>query len=387
MTKFAKFLVVCLLVSLVAAGCGQAGGGEEASWLENAQLGEYAPETQDWAAIEAAALEEGTVIVYANSSRIEREIELFQEAYPGITLQGYDLGGDDVITKVREEQAAQAYIGDVWFSSGGPEIFGEFLPNQQLWPFVPDEFVSVIPPESRNPFVVARYGVRVLGYNTELNPDGCPITNFWQLTEPEWSGRVFIEDPLADASTMGILTTIVQHADELEAAYVEYYGSEPVLDEDTPDAGWLWLKRFAQNQPIMEPGGDEVVQAFSTPGMTEAGVGFTSYSKYRDTVSGELVFDACRGLEPVMGVRTAAYIAIINGAPHPNAAKLFIRFALDQGFAPWNVIGDYSPRTDIPAPEGAIPREELDVWSQDDAYIYDNVSAVRDFWTLNLLQP
>ncbi len=44
-----------------------------------------------------------------------------------------------------------------------------------------------------------------------------------------------------------------------------------------PDAGWLWLKRFAQNNPIPEPGGDEVDSAFVTLGMTDNLLGFTSY--------------------------------------------------------------------------------------------------------------
>lgn len=400
MKALAMILTVCLLVSFIA-GCGppatpmpaateapatEAPLSEQDAWFKAAGLGQFAPAEQDWAAIEAAANAEGKVLVYANSSRIEKAAASFMEKYPEITVEGYDLGGDDAVVKVREEQKAGAYVGDVYFAGGGPDVFGELYPKGYLVPFVPDDLLSAIPEEARNPFAVSRYGVRTLGYNFELNPDGCPITNWWQLTEPEWKGKVYIEDPLTDASTMGILTTIASHADELAAAYKELYGSDPVLDADTPDAGWLWVKKFAQNSPVPEPGGDEVVQAFATPGMTEAGVGFTSYSKYRDTVSGELVFDACKGVKPVMGVQTQAYLAVMNQAPHPNAAKLFINFILNEGFEPWNVIGDYSARTDVPAPEGAIPRDELNVWSQDDSFVYANVAKMRDFWTINFLQ-
>jgi iron(III) transport system substrate-binding protein len=357
------------------------------AWLKAAELGPYAPAKQDWAAIEAAAKKEGKVLVYANSSRIETAAAEFMKLYPEIEVEGYDLGGDDAVIKVREEQKAGAYLGDVWFSGGGPDIFGDLLPKGYLVGFVPDDLVAVIPAEYREPLVVSRFGVRVLGYNTELNPNGCPITNWWQLTEPEWKGKVYIEDPIVDASTMGILTTIAAQADELAAAYKAYYGKDPVLDADTPDAGWLWVKKFAQNQPIPQPGGDEVVQAFATPGMKEAGVGFTSYSKYRDTQKGNLVFDACRGVQPVMGVLTQAYLAVINRASHPNAAKLFIRYILsEEGNTPWNVIGNYSARTDVPSPKGAIPRAELSAWAQDDAYVYKNIAAMRDFWVINFLK-
>jgi iron(III) transport system substrate-binding protein len=414
MKTFVKCLTICLMISFLA-GCGAPAAPQPAAepqqpaaaepqqavepaapaaepelsadeaWLQAAELGKYAPEKQDWAAIEEAAKKEGTVVVYANSSRIEDEITLFQEKYPEITLEGYDL--DDIVTKVVEEEKAGNIVGDVWFNSDGAQLFGEVAPAGYVVPFVPDTMLDVIPEEARNPFVVSRYGVRTLGYNTELNPDGCPITNWWQLTEPEWAGKVFIEDPLGDISTMSILTSFTQHPDDFAAAYKEYYGTDPVLDSDTPDASWLWLKKFAQNGPIPEPGGDEVTQAFATPGMTESGVGFTSYSKYRNTLKGEVVFDACRGVKPVMGVQTATYLAILNKAPHPNAAKLFINFVLNEGREPWNVIGDYSPRTDVPEPEGAIPMSELKVWSMDDGFVYKNISPVRDFWTLNFLAP
>ena len=52
----------------------------------------------------------------------------------------------------------------------------------------------------------------------------------------------------------------------------------------------------------------------------------------------------------VMGVRTQSYVGIMNQAPHPNAAKLWIRFILTpDGAKPWMSIGNYLPRTDIAA--------------------------------------
>lgn len=396
MKASAKLWAVCLLAIWLAMPAAAGPSQEKASpaavdeWLKAAGLDRYAPAAQDWAAIEAAARKEGKVVVYANSSRIATVKETFEKRYPGVILEGSDLGGDDVLLKVREEQKSGAFTADVWFSSSSSgDVAGDLLPKRYLWPFVPDNLLAVIPPAARDPLVVSRYGVRVLGYNSELNPKGSPVTNFWELTEPAWKGKVFIEDPLNDASTMGVLTTIVAHKDELAAAYRARYGKDPALEPDTPDAGWLWLKMFAKNKPISQPGGDEVVQAFATPGMKDNLVGFTSYSKYRDVVKGKLVFEPCKGLQPVIGVQTASYLAIVNRAPHPNAAKLFIQYVLnEEGFAPWNVIGDYSPRTDFPSPKGAIPYSELNkyVWTVDELHVYRNITKVRDFWALNLLQ-
>jgi len=357
-------------------------------WAKDNEVGPYQPETLDWAAIEAAAKEEGVVVVYANTSRIEDEIELFQTKYPDIKLEGYD--ADNIATKMSEEQKAGNIVGDVWFNSDGSILFGEFVPKQWLWAFVPDKASMPVVTEEQ-PFAVARYGVRALGYNTELNPDGCPISNWWELVEPEMSGKVFIEDPLADVSTLGILADFPRHGDEFAATYQELYGKEWTTDADyTADlenAAWLWIKKYAINKPGLVSGGDDAAQGFAAVGMTaDNGVGFTSYSKYRDTLKGDLAFDVCKDAKPVMGMMTSTYLAIATNAPHPNAAKLFIQFVLsEEGRVPWGVIGNYSAVTGQAAAEGAIPWAELNVWTQDDAFVYANISKMRDFWTLSLL--
>ncbi|RPI34499.1 MAG: ABC transporter substrate-binding protein [Chloroflexota bacterium] len=359
------------------------------AWVKENGLGEFASAAQDWAAIEAAAKLEGKVVVYANSSRIAKAADIWAEMYPEITLEGYDLGGDDVLLKTVEEQKSGAFVGDVWFSSGGPEIIGNLMPKEYLWRFVPDNLASVVPAELSQPLLTARFGVRILAYNSEVNPNGCPVSNLWELTNPEWKGKVFIEDPLNDASTLGILMTIAAHPDEMAAAYKELYGKDPELESDTPNAGWLWLKRFAQNGPIPEPGGDEVDSAFATPGMTDSYLAFTSYSNYPDVLEGNLAFEPCWDVKPVVGVKTQAYVGIMNQATHPNAAKLFIRFILNEGAEPWVQIGNYLPRTDVEVVEGARPFEELNgiTWAFNDLYVYDNIVQTRDFYLLNLVEP
>ena len=100
-------------------------------WLKANQLGSYDTGEQDWAAIEAAAIAEGEVLVYANTSKVEKAAEAFMEKYPGIKVQAFDLGGDDVLLKTVEEQKAEAYTGDVWFSSGGAEL-GWYSTSEKL---------------------------------------------------------------------------------------------------------------------------------------------------------------------------------------------------------------------------------------------------------------
>ena len=356
-------------------------------WLMANQLGVYDTGTQDWAAIEAAAKEEGSVIVYANSSKIAKAVEKWQEMYPDIAIEGYDLGGDDVLTKTLGEQQSGTIVGDVWASSGGAEVVGNVLPNEYIWRFVPDS--TSVSPEYTEPLLFSRFGTSMLAYNKELNTE-CPVTNLWELTQPEWKGKIVIEDPLIDASTLSKLLAYVYHADEMKQAYIDLYGSEPVLDADTPDAGWLWLKKFAQNAPIPQPGGDEVDSAFATPGMKDNLLAFTSYSNYPDVQDGNLAFEPCWGVNPISGAQAQSYLAVMNQAPHPNAAKLFIKFITSEdGRKPWAKFGTFFPDPTYEVPEGQLTLEEVQklTWFIPEQFAFDNLVQARDFYLLNLGTP
>ena len=399
MKKLVTFVSMILLVAFLAS-CTQgaapaatdAAAGDtveltaKEQWLQTNQLGPYDTGVQDWAAIETAAKAEGELLVYANSSKVEKAAEAFMELYPEITVQAFDLGGDDVYMKTVEEQKAEAFTGDVWLSSGGANLVGDVMPKEYVWRFVPDNMVDLIPEEYTYPLVMTRLGTSIFAYNSELN-ETCPISNIWELTEPEWQGKFFIEDPLNDASTLSKLLTIVSHADEMNAAYVSYYGSEPVLDADTPTVGWLWLKRFAANGPTPEPGGDEVDSAFATPGMTDNYLALGAYSNYPDVQEGNLVFEPCFGLDPIVGIQSQSYVGIINQAPHPNAAKLWVRFILsEEGRDPWAKFGTFFTDSSYVVEEGQLTLDEMQSmsWMIDEQFAFENLVAGRDFYLINL---
>jgi iron(III) transport system substrate-binding protein len=361
-------------------------------WAKDNGLGPYTPDVEDWAAIEAAALKEGKVVVYSNSSKIEKLIEPFQEKYPGIVLDGMDT--EDIHIKMSSEQQSGNVVGDVWFQSFGHILYGEFWPNQWLWPYVPPGVEFHWEVTAERPFAIQRRSVDVVGYNSEINPDGCPLTNWWQLTEPELQGKFYMEDPISDSSTTAKITLIVQYADEFATAYQDLYGKDWTTDEaydaDTPNAGYLFLRKLAQNEPGIQPGGDEVDAAFAMLGMdpaTEPGYGWTGLSSYEDSMDGELAMAPCYGLEPRVGVLKTGYLGVATNAAHPNAAKLFIQFALsEEGFDPWSAIGTYPPVVGVPTPEGMPALDSWKLWPSDDVFAYANMSQVRDFWAISLLE-
>ena len=49
--------------------------------------------------------------------------------YPDITIEANDMGRTEVVAKVREEQKAGAFTGDIWNGSR-TRYGGEFMPKQ-----------------------------------------------------------------------------------------------------------------------------------------------------------------------------------------------------------------------------------------------------------------
>jgi len=406
MKTFMKVITLLVLVGMIVA----CGGKETAEtpgadtsltpneqWAKDNGLGPYQPEADDWEAIEAAAIQEGKVTVYSNSSGIEDLFEAWEALYPEIEFDGADTDGID--TKMQAEQESGNVIGDVWFNSDGHILYGKFLPSQWMWWFVPrDVTIPELTPDY--PFAIARHSTDVIGYNPVFHPDGCPMTNIWQLTEPQYYGKFFMEDPVSDVSTMAKVATFVQNADAMAQAYQDLYGKPwtedelAVADESgmaPEDAGYLWIKKLAYNGVVVLDDGDMVDAAFAgltLPEGEEPGFGWTGYSSYKDTLAGELNMMPCFDMEPIMGIFKTSFLGIANNAPHPNAAKLFIRFALSEaGYDPWNKIGTYPSVTGLPVHEDNLPLDKLlsQVWEMDPIFDWANVSKVRDFWAAAIL--
>jgi iron(III) transport system substrate-binding protein len=142
--------------------------------------------------------------------------------------------------------------------------------------------------------------------------------------------------------------------------------------------------------PHPQPGGDEVDSAFASKGMTENLLAFTSYSNYPDVQDGNLVFEPCWGVNPISGAQSQSYLAVMNQATHPNAAKLFIKFITSpEGRDPWAKFGTYFPDPTYEVPEGQLTLDDVMklTWFIPEQFAYDNLVQARDFYLLNLGNP
>ena len=65
----------------------------------------------------------------------------------------------------------------------------------------------------------------------------------------------------------------------------------------------------------------------------------------KDVYAAEPIYN----LKPAFGVSYPTSLMVADMAPHPNAAKLLIRYMMEEGFKPWNEPGDYAARAPVEA--------------------------------------
>ncbi len=352
------------------------------AWLKQAGMGKYRPATDDWAAIEAAAKQEKEVVVYSLSSRVHDFAKTFTDRY-GIEVKGFDLGSTELTEKIRREHDAGVYNADVLFVGDPTIVINEVLPAGYIVNFVPSELVDKIEEDEREPLMFHHYGAKVLMYNADAYPNGPGIDTLWDLTRPEWKGKLTMKDPLKSPENLNYLAGIVEHADEMATLYEQEFGEK--LQTTEKNAGFEFLKRLLANSPALTSGDDETAKAIGEKGQKNPPVGLIGASKLRLNKDKDLALAFVRNVKPAVGITYPALLGMANRAPHPNAAKLMIRWMMGdekggQGYAPYYVEGDYPSRSDVPLPEGLIPIKELGVWQIDPKWLYDNGLEVRDYW-------
>ena len=414
--KKALVLALVLLLSLCISGMLFAEGAQEETetegeyppemeeWLKEAKLGPHEESPQDWEEIERLAKEEGEVVVYSASSRVADYGAAFEKKYPEIEVTGYDLGSVKTVEKTIREQEAGLYNADIITTGGSGEVIYNLLKKNRIVNFVPDTVADEIPQELKDPLLVRIDEAIVFLYSTEAYGNSAPFENLWELTTDKWKGKVLVKNPQVSLSNLMGVSILVQHAEELAAAYEDFAGKEIELHEGVPDAGYEFLYRLIHNDLIITKSGSKVAEASGKTGQDNPPIGMTSYTYVRYNESKDFVNKPAQGINPVDKLVYPTYTGIARQAPNPNAAKLMTAFLLGdpainedttlekpygegrslellQGLAPYYEPGSKPPREDIPLPEGGEMWYDLTGWRVDPEFMWNEGPRVLDFWT------
>lgn len=348
-----------------------------------------AAESFDEKALYKAAKEEREVNIYSYSSRVFKFGKTFEAKYPGVKVNGFDMDSPEIVTKVLAEQNAKNYVADVIFLKDPSTVVNELFNRKLVFNYVPSDLEDLIPAVYKKPLLVHHASVDAIIYNNE-NLSAPPIKSLWDLTTKEWKGRVIFPDPRKLSEYVEVLATIVQHADEMAAEYQRVFGQPIKLSPGVKNAGYEWVLKLLNNDAIILGSTNDVAKAVGLSDQEKPPVGFTAYSRLRDKEKNpKLKFDVMLDIQPVMGVSTDVIMGIVNKAPHPNAAKLLIRWMMGdekggQGYEPYFVFGNFSVRKDVPPPEGSKSLSDLKLWPADPDYVWKHGQEVLDFWVTHL---
>ena len=322
----------------------------------------------------ALAQEEGTVTVYSFTSRIGAVEAAFEAAYPGIDMVGFDMSSTEMITRLRTEAQAGIANADVIYVSDAPVVLNELMAEGMLVNYVPPRLSELLDAQYTTPLLSQRLSTKVLMYNEEANPDGAPVDNLWDLTTPDWTGRVVMVDPLQRGDYLDLMVEIVLRADEMAAAYEAEFGEPITLDDGVETAGHQYIVDLFANDVILLASTDDVNPAIGALGQDNPPIGFTSYSDRRDNEDEGWALQVVNEVEPANGIVFPALLAVSANAANPAAARLAIDFLMGDdsdtggdGFAPFYVPGDWATRSDIAPHPDAIALADFNGWIIDPA--------------------
>lgn len=255
----------------------------------------------DWDKVISTAKTEGALVLYTalvGSSSTKVIAKAFEARY-GIPVQVFEARASEVRERIRTEQAAGRYLGDIMFNSENQAIIlnaeeksivhHEPVPNAMRLdaPFKDDGLKA--------PVMTINYGLLL---NDRLVPPGEEPKSWRDLTDPKWKGKILSDDMRAVG---GGYVTFFATEEKLGKAYHEALATQGIqFTREIREAG----RRIARGEMAI----------------------------YMPFMLGDI--QSLKGL-PVRAVvlaEGAPYVlyatAMIKGAPHPNAARLYIDFAM-----------------------------------------------------------
>ena len=370
-----------LVLGLAACGGKDDNVNADGAWLEGADLDVDEPTDR----LYEKAKEEGELIVYAQSSATENVVSSFKEEYPDINVSVTKVKSVDMLEKIRLENEGNVKGADVVFGKDTNGFWkNELVDKGIIHSYQPDVIASNLSePYDNYPGLPVITEVITILYNTDAN-DEAPIDNWWELTKPEWKGKVTMKNPLEAADIQDLFLSMIQHSDEMEEAYKEEFGEDIKLN-GTKNAGYEFIKRLLDNDVVLMSSMGDSVDAVADSKSDDPPIVLASTVKLRDVENEGLPIAMVSDLKPKVSVPGTTKAFIVDNSPNVNSAKLFIRWlsggddGQGEGFMPFNNPGTFSTREDIEQ-DFVVPKlKELDLWEEDVDYYYQNVSELRDF--------
>ena len=307
----------------------------------------------DWQRTIEGAKKEGQLSLYGGQEITHPDITAaFSKEFPFIKVQSTSGRGGDLVARIVAERRADKYLADVMASGpNGPRML---YIGKALDPIAPALILPEVTDTSKwyggkhwyadpeNQYIFIYEGTvnsTGLSYNSKLT-NAEEIKSYGDLLRPKWKGRLLTLDPRGAVPPTQVL--MLYHTAGLGPDFVRRFYTETditLFRDRRQGTNWLATGKF----PICFLCRD--IEKVKEQGLPV------------DVIPADWIKEG-----GTLGGGSASNLALINRAPHPNAAKLFINWYLSrQGQIAWQnvmnkkeVEASDSMRIDIPK-EDVLP--------------------------------
>jgi iron(III) transport system substrate-binding protein len=305
--------------------------------------------SQEWQKTLKDAEAEGEVTVYV--AGYPHVMELFQKVYPKIKLvMRVGARGTDIANMVMAERRAGKHLADVYTTGQGTHI-SILYPAKALVPMadalilreVKDESLwfgrkhLYIDPAERYSFIFNRYVTQWIDYNKNL-VDPKEISSYKDLLNPKWKGKIVMYDPTIPGRATPALWFFHQNPALGPEFMRKFFGDADVQITRDQRLAVDWVAT------------GKAVICVACPGMPDA--------IQQGLPIGSIV-------EPMKEGEFTPYgfgvVSLIEQAPHPNAAKVFVNWLLSrQGQVTFQEVtakgGDPQNSLRVDIPKDTVPK-------------------------------
>jgi len=257
---------------------------------------------QDWDKVVEAAKKEGTLTVYhaqLGAPHWKKVVDAFKAKY-GIDVKEFDARASEITERIRVEQTSQRYIADVEFH-GLSTILDQIKTDQVAeLGYIPNaKNVREDIPPGHSKAVPAWVQIICTLVNTNAVKPGDEPKAYKDFLDPKWKGKMLSDDMRSIGSGQTFFAVLYQK-----------YGKD-------------FLEKFKDQNLIFER---DLQQASRRVARGEGAAFLQQIASFAQPLKGlpvkVIVPEEGCPVTPIQG-------AVLRGAPHPNAARVFINHFLD----------------------------------------------------------
>jgi iron(III) transport system substrate-binding protein len=280
---------------------------------------ESSSQRSEWERTIEAAKKDGQLTIYHWGTPLMLDAGVFQKAYPEIKVTTVSAMGTDLMQRILAERRGEKFIPDVYIAGIASMVVlhktkpFDPIKNSLILPEVSDESKwwrgkhTYGDAERGHIFTFTKspdYGS--IAINTKL-VDPSEFRSYWDFLQPKWRSKIVVQD-LRGGGPGSTPLRFMYYNPDLGAKFLRqlYSGMDVMLYRDNRLAlDWLGSGKYAI--------------AFFVQKVEEAETRGLPVLQFKQTMKEGV------GLSSRVG-----HMALLNRAPHPNAAKVFINWFLSR---------------------------------------------------------